>query len=236
MGSTPQRRIAPLSLAARAENPCQRHLDRRHRRNEPDSSVGDGAGGSTRIDSSVNDVASGEDRQGAPDANGGGAGGAFDSGGADGRDQTGDAAGGSVGLDGSADVVKSDGSPDGFDADYARETTPPTYTPPPGGRSDIRSTTAGTFCAAMPPGRTAAFNDSSWGTVNLPHTWNNMDGQDGGSALLPQYGLVSPALHARPRNGVQERLSAIRRRQHHTDVWVNGTSLGQHRGGCAASA
>ena len=26
-----------------------------------------------------------------------------------------------------------------------------------------------------------AFNDSSWSSVTLPHTWNAMDGQDGGN-------------------------------------------------------
>jgi len=29
--------------------------------------------------------------------------------------------------------------------------------------------------------QTVAFNDSSWTSISVPHTWNNLDGQDGGS-------------------------------------------------------
>src|SRR2546428_7033145 len=28
--------------------------------------------------------------------------------------------------------------------------------------------------------QTVGFNDSSWSNINVPHTWNNLDGQDGG--------------------------------------------------------
>src|SRR4051794_18761629 len=37
------------------------------------------------------------------------------------------------------------------------------------------------FIKSNPTGaQNTSFNDSSWGTVSLPHTWNAQDGQDGG--------------------------------------------------------
>src|SRR5205814_6495177 len=53
--------------------------------------------------------------------------------------------------------------------------------------------------------QTVAFNDSSWSNVNVPHTWNNVDGQDGGNDyyrgigwyrthITPAAGLVGKSL------------------------------------------
>ena len=33
----------------------------------------------------------------------------------------------------------------------------------------------------VPGAQDVNFDDSSWGIVDLPHTWNNLDGQDGGN-------------------------------------------------------
>src|SRR6266849_6699227 len=33
----------------------------------------------------------------------------------------------------------------------------------------------------VPGAQSVSFDDSAWTTVNLPHTWNNLDGQDGGN-------------------------------------------------------
>ncbi|MBN1654862.1 MAG: beta galactosidase jelly roll domain-containing protein [Deltaproteobacteria bacterium] len=77
------------------------------------------------------------------------------------------------------------------------------------------------------------FDDSSWKTVSVPHTWNAMDGQDGGNDYYRGIGwyrrhFVLPADAAGKRVYIQFDGGSIV-----TDVWVNGTSLGQHRGGFA---
>jgi beta-galactosidase len=76
-----------------------------------------------------------------------------------------------------------------------------------------------------------SFDDSAWSTVSVPHTWNNLDGQDGGSDYRRGAGWYrrhyTPAAElAGKRFWLQfDGAGTV------TDVWVNGTHLGQHRGG-----
>ena len=78
-----------------------------------------------------------------------------------------------------------------------------------------------------------AFNDSSWASVTLPHTWNATDGQDGGSNYYRGIGwyrrhYTPPASAAGKRIFLQfdgANIVAI--------VYVNGTMVGTHRGGFA---
>ncbi|MGW4212412.1 glycoside hydrolase family 2 TIM barrel-domain containing protein [Lentzea sp. NPDC004789] len=78
-----------------------------------------------------------------------------------------------------------------------------------------------------------AFNDSSWTPVNVPHTWNAADGQDGGSNYYRGIGwyrkhFTPPATLAGRRLWLQfDGVNQV------ADVWVNGVRLGQHRGGFA---
>src|SRR5262245_8304572 len=58
--------------------------------------------------------------------------------------------------------------------------------PPPPGPPDPRGVTgldaSWQFNRSDVPGaEEVSFDDSAWGTVTLPHTWNNLDGQDGGN-------------------------------------------------------
>lgn len=39
------------------------------------------------------------------------------------------------------------------------------------------------------------FDDSSWGSISLPHTWNNIDGQDGGSNYFRGTGWYRKSIH-----------------------------------------
>jgi beta-galactosidase len=56
-----------------------------------------------------------------------------------------------------------------------------TYTPPASNRSDLLLDDSWKFILADVPGATnVVFDDSSWTSITLPHTWNNLDGQDGG--------------------------------------------------------
>ncbi|MDW8471399.1 MULTISPECIES: glycoside hydrolase family 2 protein [Streptomyces] len=87
----------------------------------------------------------------------------------------------------------------------------------------IRSDVAG----AQAPG----FNDSGWTTVNTPHTWNAADGADGGNNYYRGVGwyrrhYTVPAELAGKRLYLQ--FAGVNQV---ADVWVNGTYLGQHKGG-----
>jgi beta-galactosidase len=78
-----------------------------------------------------------------------------------------------------------------------------------------------------------SFDDSSWSEVTLPHTWNATDGQDGGGNYYRGTGwyrrhFMLPASAAGKKVYLEFDGANIV-----TDVYVNGTSLGQHRGGFA---
>jgi beta-galactosidase len=76
-----------------------------------------------------------------------------------------------------------------------------------------------------------AFDDAAWQPVTVPHTWNALDGQDGGANYRRGAGWyrrhhTPPADWAGRRFWLQfDGANTV------TDVWVNGTHLGQHRGG-----
>jgi Glycosyl hydrolases family 2, sugar binding domain len=108
-----------------------------------------------------------------------------------------------------------------------------TYVPPPArqridlnaGWRFIRSDVSG----AQDP----AFNDSGWTAVTVPHTWNAADGQDGGANYYRGIGwyrrhYTPPASFAGKKLWLQ-----FAGANQVADVWVNGVSLGQHRGGYA---
>src|ERR1700756_395913 len=55
------------------------------------------------------------------------------------------------------------------------------YTPPANHRTDIILDSNWRFIRQDVTGAQAtSFDDSAWSVVNLPHTWNNLDGEDGG--------------------------------------------------------
>ncbi|MER6560015.1 glycoside hydrolase family 2 TIM barrel-domain containing protein [Streptomyces sp. NPDC001027] len=87
----------------------------------------------------------------------------------------------------------------------------------------IRSDVAG----AQAPG----FNDSGWTSVTTPHTWNAVDGADGGNDYHRGVGwyrrhYTVPSELAGKRLYLQ--FAGV---DQVADVWVNGTYLGQHKGG-----
>jgi beta-galactosidase len=81
------------------------------------------------------------------------------------------------------------------------------------------------------------FDDSQWQTVDLPHSWNERDGEDGPTTAPPYWRGAAwyrkhytvPADMANQQIYLQFDASA-----YITDVWVNETSVGQHKGGYAA--
>src|SRR5439155_1654781 len=89
----------------------------------------------------------------------------------------------------------------------------------------MRSDVAG----AQAPG----FNAAAWSAVTVPHTWNAQDGQDGGDNYYRGVGWYRR--HYTPPAGFAGRKLWLQFAGANTvtDVWVNGTYLGQHRGGYA---
>jgi beta-galactosidase len=103
------------------------------------------------------------------------------------------------------------------------------------GRSDTLIDDGWRFNRADVSGAQAtSFNDAAWSAVTLPHTWNALDGQDGGSNYYRGVGwyrrhVTVPADTTGRRVYLQFDAANIV-----TDVYVNGTAVGQHRGGFAA--
>src|ERR1017187_6819048 len=88
---------------------------------------------------------------------------------------------------------------------------------------------AGDDAHAPDPG----FDDRSWQPVDLPHTWNALDGQDGGNDYRRGPGwyrrhLAVDASLAGRRLYLQFDGASLM-----ADVYVNGVHLGTHRGGFA---
>ena len=109
----------------------------------------------------------------------------------------------------------------------------PTYSPPSSNRVDTLIDTGWKFFEGDVSGAQApSFNDSGWSGVNLPHTWNNIDGENGGTYYR---GISWYRLHyAVPASAAGRKLylqfdgaSLV------ADVYVNGTYLGEHQGGFA---
>src|SRR5450631_4080606 len=77
------------------------------------------------------------------------------------------------------------------------------------------------------------FDDSAWQPVDLPHTWNGLDGQDGGNDYRRGAGWYRRHL-ALDRSFVGRRLYLqFDGASLMADVYVNGVHLGNHRGGFA---
>ena len=170
---------------------------------------------------------------------GGGTGGANVVGGSGGGNVIGGSGGGNaVGGSGGGNVIGGSGGqapgaggappPDGGGDDM------PSAPPEPTSRRSIPLNDGWKFVRMDVAGAEApAFDDGAWTTVSLPHTWNNMDGQDGGSNYYRgiawyRVHLMIPAGEAGRRLYVEFDGANIA-----TTVFVNGTMAGQHQGGFA---
>jgi beta-galactosidase len=108
------------------------------------------------------------------------------------------------------------------------------YVPPAPARTEIALSGSWKFQRNDVSGASAtAFDDAAWSQVTVPHTWNATDGQDCGNNYYRGIGwyrrhVMLPADLAGKRVYLEFDGANIV-----TDVWVNGTSLGQHRGGFA---
>ncbi len=106
------------------------------------------------------------------------------------------------------------------------------YVAPPAARSDQLFNTGWRFLRSDAAGAQAtAFTDTTWTAVTLPHTWNATDGQDGGNNYYRGVAwyrrhYTPPATATGKRIYLQFDAANIV-----ADVYVNGTTIGQHRGG-----
>jgi beta-galactosidase len=81
---------------------------------------------------------------------------------------------------------------------------------------------------------TVSYNDSAWSTVSLPHTWNNLDGQDGGSNYYRGIGWYRKHYTVPANLSGQELFIKFDGANLITDFYVNGAFVGEHVGGSAA--
>jgi beta-galactosidase len=88
--------------------------------------------------------------------------------------------------------------------------------------------------ADAPNAQAPDFNDAAWEKISIPHTWNALDGQDGGSNYYKGIGWYRRHLtvtDAMKGKSLYLRFEAINRK---ADIYVNGTLLGSHAGGNSA--
>ncbi len=78
-----------------------------------------------------------------------------------------------------------------------------------------------------------SFDDSAWQTVSLPHTWNNLDGQDGGTYYRGPAWYRNSFSISKDLSGKQIyiRFGAANMI---TDLYINDKFVGEHKGGYAA--
>ncbi len=112
---------------------------------------------------------------------------------------------------------------------------PQPYDPPANLRSDRLLDDGWKFIRQDVPGAAETnFDDSAWATVTLPHTWNNLDGEDGATNYYRGIGWYR--IHCPVENSLAGRHFFLKFDGAFlvTDVYVNGSFLGEHQGGFAA--
>jgi beta-galactosidase len=82
--------------------------------------------------------------------------------------------------------------------------------------------------------QTNGFDDSSWTVLNLPHTWNNLDGQDGGNNYYRGIGWYRLHYAVNTNAAGQRLFLKFDGANIVSDVYVNGNFIGEHQGGFAA--
>lgn len=78
------------------------------------------------------------------------------------------------------------------------------------------------------------FDDSAWENVGLPHTWNALDGQDGGNNYFRGIGWYRKTLFISSEYNAKTLYLKIGAANTATSVYVNGSLVGTHTGGYAA--
>jgi len=87
----------------------------------------------------------------------------------------------------------------------------------------------GAIDGAQAPG----FDDAAWSEVTLPHTWNAVDGQQGGNAYYRGVGWYRRHVTVDPAHAGRRLFLELDGANLVAEVFVDGASLGVHRGGYA---
>src|ERR1035437_3842469 len=109
------------------------------------------------------------------------------------------------------------------------------YTPPANERVDVILDPGWRFIRQDVTGaQNSNYDDSAWSVINLPHTWNNLDGQNGGSDYYRGIGWYR--VHCAVDGSYTNRHFFLKFDGAFsvTDVYLNGNYLGEHQGGFAA--
>jgi beta-galactosidase len=102
-------------------------------------------------------------------------------------------------------------------------------------RSDIRLNDQWKFIRQDAPGAAVTnFDDSMWQAVNLPHTWNNLDGQTSGTPYYRGIGWYRRHLQIDAPYADKSLFLKFDGAATVAEVLVNGTSVGTHKGNFAA--
>jgi beta-galactosidase len=110
-----------------------------------------------------------------------------------------------------------------------------TFVAPASGRSDISLDASWQFIRTDVSGAQAkTFNDSSWSTVSLPHTWNALDAQDGGDNYYQGIGWYRKHFTIPSNLAGKDLMLKFDGAMLETNVYVNGTLVGGHKGGYSA--
>ncbi|MBN2036723.1 MAG: beta galactosidase jelly roll domain-containing protein [Chitinispirillaceae bacterium] len=79
-----------------------------------------------------------------------------------------------------------------------------------------------------------SFDDASWASIDLPHTWNNLDGQDGGGNYYRGTGWYRKHFTISSSYADRNLFLRFEGSNQVADVYLNGTLLGTHKGGYGA--
>jgi beta-galactosidase len=110
-----------------------------------------------------------------------------------------------------------------------------TYSPPSNPREDINLDAGWRFIRQDVAGaQTNGFDDSTWTLLNLPHTWNNLDGQDGGNDYYRGIGWYRRHYMVSTNEAGRRLFLKFDGANIVSDVYVNGNFVGEHQGGFAA--
>lgn len=82
--------------------------------------------------------------------------------------------------------------------------------------------------AAMEEAAAVEFDDAAWEAVNLPHTWNGLDAQDGGNNYARGYGWYRKDLEWKPEYEGQRLFLRFLGASMISEVYVNGQHVNSH--------
>ncbi|HTR42210.1 MAG TPA: glycoside hydrolase family 2 TIM barrel-domain containing protein [Pseudomonadales bacterium] len=109
------------------------------------------------------------------------------------------------------------------------------YHPAKGNRQDVNLDSGWKFIRQDVAGaQDASFDDASWTKLNLPHTWNNYDGQEGNTNYYRGIGWYRKHLSVSRSERDRHLFLKFDGAFLVTDVYINGSFLGEHQGGFSA--